>query len=456
MPLWLTITSVIFALLFLSLQLYLFSRGSILSDGYSYFDAWESIKGGHTDPLRTPVYAIFAGLLQEVFGKVATLVIIPVIHWVLYLIALRGVWQTGWMLGIGRKVNCGVVLSMLIIPGFWCFNHLTMAETFSQCGVVLLVWLSGRYLLTPEKKWLYLAGLTMAMLLFTKPMFLFLIPLMALFWLTVCRKRKPHLLAGGTSIAATLTLAGVYLFCMNHTHTVTSFTIASTYNSYYCLRAEGLIHPDEVRDAELRERFRPMYDSIPGGWLKTQPYWQEMWCFNWPELDALVKTARDNHPSEVAASTIRRFGTSLSGSQFYSLVDELGLSPEYDLRYAEWNGLTKNQEGGFIYPLHRWLNFPIWAGQTILLLFILLWSFRWHRSGRFPALAALVSAIYLTAYITAVVGAQDSWGRIMTPVSPLLPLMAGSIASSIIPRLFTIIPDSRNDPDQYPGSSCKA
>ncbi|MDE5980197.1 MAG: hypothetical protein K2G84_09225, partial [Muribaculaceae bacterium] len=107
MPLWLTITSVIFALLFLSLQLYLFSRGSILSDGYSYFDAWESIKGGHTDPLRTPVYAIFVGLLQEVFGKVATLVIIPVIHWVLYLIALRGVWQTGWMLGIGRKVNCG-------------------------------------------------------------------------------------------------------------------------------------------------------------------------------------------------------------------------------------------------------------------------------------------------------------------------------------------------------------
>ncbi len=431
MPFWLTLVTIFLAIFFLTLQLSIFSRGSILSDGYSYFDAWETIKGGHTDQLRTPVYAILVGVLKELFGKDTALVIIPVIHWVLYLIMLRGIWQIDVTLGIPKGINIGVILLMMLLPGFWCFNHITMAETLSECGVVLLVWLSARYIQTHQCRWLWLSGLTLVTLLFTKPMFLFLLPLMAGFWGIVCYRRRRDMMICAASIVATIGLAGIYLYCMAHTYTVTSFTIATSYNGYYCMRADGLVIPDEIQQPELREKFRPMYDSLPGGWLKTQPYWREMWCFNWPELDTLVKTARSNHQREVAENTVRRFGESLTGSQFYSLVDEFGLSPEYDRKYVTWNGLTHNQEGGFIYPFHRWLNFPIWIGLAILILFITLWIRRWCVDRHFPALAALIAAIYLTAYLTAVIGAQDSWGRIMTPVSPLLPIMAGSLTSII-------------------------
>lgn len=432
MPLWLTLATLAMAIIFFTMQLAVFSRASILSDGYSYFDAWETIKGGHTDPLRTPLYAIFVGVLEDLAGKDTALIIIPAIHWMLYLVALRGVWQINGMLGVARKANIAVILAMMLIPGFWCFNHLTMAETFSECGVILLVWLSGRYLLYPRRATLALSGLTMAALVFTKPMFIFLIPLMTLFWLIACRHRKSHLLTAGCSLAATLCLIGGYIYCMSHTHTRPSFTIASSYNSYYCMRAEGLIVPEEIENPQLRERFRPMYDSIPGGWLKTQPYWREMQRFNWPELDALTGTAWKNHPCEVVSATIRRFGKSLTGSQFYSLIDELGVSPEYDRLYGQWDGISRNQAGGFIYPLHRWLWFPIWVGLLVMAAFIAIWIYRWRRSRHLPALAALIAAIYLTAYITTVVGAQDSWGRIMTPVLPLLAIMAGSVGSTII------------------------
>lgn len=422
---------ILFAALFLYLQMSIFQRASVLSDGYSYFDAWETIKGGHTDRLRTPVYAMLVGFLTELFGKDTALVIIPVIHWIIYIAALRAVWQIDNWIGISHWINCAVILTLVTVPGFWVFNHITMAETFSTCGIILLIWLSGRYLLGGEKSTLYCAGFTMVILIFTKPMFIFLIPVMALFWLIVCRRNRRHLIAAGISVTASTCMTAIYIYCMAHTYLVPSLSIATTYNQYYCMRAEGLIIPDEIDNSDLRERFQPLYDSIPGGWYKTQPYWQEMWMFNWPDLDVLAKTAINHHPEKVLAATAQRFRTSLSTSQFYSLVDELGLSPEYDRMYANWNGIDHNREGGFIYPFHRLIRFPIWGGLVILSVFAIIWSYRWRRQHRLPALPALIATIYLTAYITTVIGAHDSWGRILTPVNPLLVMMAGSIASII-------------------------
>lgn len=437
MPNWLTFITLLLALGFLSLQIYLFSGASIKSDGYSYFNAWESIKGGHTDFLRTPVYAIIVGILTEIFNQPTALIIIPILHWLLYLAMLCGVWQINTALDVKKSINCGVILSLMLIPGFWCMNNFTMAECLSQAGTIFLVWLSSRYILNPHQRWLYLSGLTLPLLLFTKPIFIILIPLMALFWGIICRHNKKHLKICSISIATTIGLAGVYLFCMAHTYTRPSFTIATAYNEYYCMRAEGLIIPDEIEDSVLREKFRPMYDSIPGGWLKTQPYWQEIWKLNWQELDALAKTARKNHLPEIAESTVRRFCTSLNYSLFYSLVDELGVSKDYDQRFATWNGLSKNQDGGFIYPFHQRFNIPIWFGVVILFSFIAVWIFHWYHNRHFPALAALISAFFLSAYVTTIVGAQDSWGRILTPFSPLLAIMAGSLISIAYQRWTT-------------------
>lgn len=429
MPIWLTCITLLLAIGFLFLQLYIFSGASIKSDGYSYFNAWESIKEGHTDPLRTPVYAIIIGLLTEIFGKPTTLVIIPILHWALYLMMLRGVWQIDAALGIKKNINCGVILTLMLIPGFWCMNNFTMAECLSQAGTIFLVWLSSRYIIKPHQRWLYLSGITQILLLFTKPIFVILIPLMAIFGWSTCRHDKRHLKICIASIATTIGLAGVYIFCMAHTYTRPSFTIATAYNEYYCMRAEGLIIPNEIEDPALREKFRPMYDSIPGGWLKTQPYWQEIWKLNWQELDALAKTARKNHLPEIVETSIHRFYRSSQYCLFYSLVDELGVSEEYNKRFATWNGIYKNQDGGFIYPFHHRFNIPMWVGVVIMFSFIAVWIYRWYHSRKFPALAALISAIFLSAYVTTIVGAQDSWGRILTPFSPLLAVMAGSLIS---------------------------
>lgn len=429
MPLWLTILTVLLGAIWCAWQFNLFSKGSILSDGYSYFNAWESIKGGHTDPLRTPVYAIFVGMLKEAFGKETALRIIPVAHWIMYVASMQLIWQIDRHLRIRKGLNIAVIILLMTVPGYWCFNHITMAETFSTCGMTLLVWLSVRFSDTGRRVYLGCSGCALIMLIFTKPVFIFLIPILAIFWCTGARGRKGLVL----SIVLTITASGLvatYLYLVNHTHTVVSMTMATSYNKYYCLRADGLIIPDEIEDARLREQFRPMYDSIPHGWIKSQPYWQEMYRFNWPDLETMNRTAISNHPREAALGAIRRFNVSLGKSQFYSIEEDLGSSDSYDRRYAGWNGLTFNGPGGFIYPLHHLLWFPIWIGWVILLVYSGYWIRFWILRRQFPRVPFLIASTVFCAYVTVIIGAQDSWGRLMTPFNFLLPIMVSSLFSS--------------------------
>lgn len=435
MPLWLTLVTIVIGSAFCIWQYVVFSKASTLSDGYSYFDAWEIIKGGHTDQLRTPVFAIFVGVLKDTFGKESALRIIPVIHWLIYVASMQLVWHINRSCGVTRRYNVAVILCLMLIPGFWCFNHMTMAETFATCGMILFIWLSVRYSLSRRSVYIVGAGVTLAALIFTKPMFIFLIPAAAIFWWETSKgdKRQRHLAAA--TMAAVISLVGTYVYCVHHTHQVVALTIASSWNKYYCLRADGLVIPDEITDPRLREQFRPMYDSVPEGWLVTQPYWHDIYLLNWREINTLNNTAIRNHPKEVLQGIARRFKVSLTGSQFYDLNAELGCSPEYDQRYSGWDGMSFNQAGGFIYPLHGHLWFPIWVGWSILSVYSALWIWKWIRSRKFPAVPFLIASTIFCAYVTTITGAQDSWGRIMSPVNFLLLIMAAYLASRLQSRL---------------------
>lgn len=168
-----------------------------------------------------------------------------------------------------------------------------------------------------------------------------------------------------------------------------------------------------------------------------------MYCFNWPDLEEINRTALTNHPREAAAGIARRFLVSLTKSQFYSLDEEMGCSDAYDLRYTGWKGMTFNGSGGFIYPLHSHLWFPIWIGWGILFIYSTYWIRVWAVSRRFPAVPFLIASTVFCAYVTVITGAQDSWGRLMTPVNFLLPVMAGSVISSITKSHLTVNADKR-------------
>lgn len=427
MPLWLTITTVILGLLFLSLQGLIFRHASMSMDSWSYPSAWWSLMDGHIDEARPPVYSAIVGIVWEFLTMGYGNMLLPVIQWALYIAALQLLWRINTWLKVSKAFNAAAILSMLIIPGFWIFNNIIMAESVALSGMILLVWLTGRYILTRRNRYLLFSGLMLVALIFTKPMFIFLIPVLAVLWGVIAWKNARQTVTALAILAITGGLIWAYTAEMKRTYGVASLAIASTHNKYCCLRADGAIIPEEISDPVTREKYRPLYDEDPGVQNPENRYMMEVYIFTWPEIERLVKEAEQHHPHAEIDGIIYRLKTSMSQSQFFFYL--FGYYDDVDSMFYDWNGLSRNRDDGFIFPFHRYLWFPIWVTAAIWAAFTLIWLARWRKTRRFPAMAYFVSATILTCYVTAILGAQDLWGRIMTPVTPLIPVMAASVAS---------------------------
>lgn len=430
MPIWLTITTILLGLGFLSLQGLVFSHGSMEMDSWSYPVAWENFKHGRIDMARPPVYAAIIGLMFDTITLGWTMIFLPCIQWCAYIASLQLVWIMNCWFGATPKINAAAVLSMLLIPGFWVLNNVAMAESLSLSGFVLLAWLTGRYIITRRKIYLFFSGVMLLLLVFTKPMFIFLIPILAAVWTYISWKSLSRMLISGVSIAVTVGLLIGYALWMERSHGVFALAIASTHNKYCCLRADGAIIPDEISDPAAREKYLGLYREDKGVQNPDNRYMMEVYIFTWPEIKEIVETASANHPDAEIEGVCYRVKDSMIRSQFFFYL--LGYDEETDRQTANWLGFTKNQVDGFIFPFHRYLWFPVWVTAVIWLLFSAIWIYRWMATRRFPAMAFFVSATIFTSYVTAIIGAQDLWGRIMTPVTPLIPVMAASVAVTIL------------------------
>lgn len=431
MPRWLWITLISLATALYILQLAIFSKGCLRMDSLSYYHAWETIKGIHTDPMRTPVYAIIVGVLYEILGKDGSLTIIPALNWGFYLMSLRMLWDINQQLRVKQFINILSLLTLMLIPGFWVLVNFSMAEIMAMMWVVMLLWQMQRYIIMPSDRLLYIQGGVISIAILTKPLLIFLVILYPIAWLIVRHRRKGSFSAVIKATLVPVVICAGYLYCMYHTHTFAMFTAANTYNSYISLRYASLITPQDITDPGLRERFTPLYDSIPGGRVPGGPYWQEVTAaFSWPELNEICQDVLRNHRSEYNRAIFHRFVESLHCSQFYSAKEDDGFCPDHDKHYGSWDGISNNLTGGYIYPFYTYTQLPLYVGLIITLAYIVLWCRRWLNTGRLPLFAALIAAVYLSAYFIAIYGAPDLWGRILTPVSPLLVVMAALIISA--------------------------
>ena len=430
MPLWLTITTVTIGFGLLALQGAVFSHGSMSMDSWSYLSSWWNFHKGVIDPARPPVYSAIVGLLCDAVTLGYTQILMPCIQWTAYIASLQLAWIINSWFKASKTLNTIAILLMLLIPGFWVFNDILMAESLSLSGFVLFTWLTGRYILSRRKIHLVFSAVMLLTLVFTKPMFIFLIPIVAVVWGYASWRDRSRMLISSISLLTVIGLLLGYASWMKQSHGVFALAIASTHNKYCCLRADGAILPDEITDPVAREKYLELYRQDPGVQNPDNRYMMEVYVFTWPEVKEIVETAMGNHPEAELEGLAYRFKTSMIHSQFFFYL--YGYDEKTDRLCKEWNGLTENFDNGYIFPFHNYLWFPIWVTAVIWFAFSAIWIRRWIISRQFPAMAFLVSASISACYLTALIGAQDMWGRIMTPVTPLIPVTAASVLTICI------------------------
>lgn len=431
MPLWLTIITIILGGVLFYVNYRQYHSVTTILNGEEYFIAWDNLKNGLPQPLRPPVYPIFIGVLSEVFGQGRALAVIPLIQWIVFVCSLQLVWKINQASKVGNVFNIISILIVYLIPGFWVMNNFAMPESVCIYLVLLTIWLTLKYNSVKQIRYLISGGCCVLVLVFVKPMFIFLIPLMPLYWYCGGKRKKRHLLAGIALLAITISSLCVYACWMRSNFGVFGLSEASSMNKYQTLRQAGLITPDNISDTQLRLQFQKYYEKDPGVQAPySNRYWNEI-CgdnFVWAQTEAIAYETIAKHPTKAACAALAHFEEALPYSHFHCLQPQKYDSDKY---LANWNGITPARYSTYIFPFQKYLNFPIWGGLLTTAVYILLFVRRWFREHKLPIAEFIVSSLMSTAYITVILSAPDCWGRILTPVNILLTIMWATICSRL-------------------------
>lgn len=414
---------------------------SIYGDSPSYFKAWEALKLIHPSEWRPPVYPLIIGIPTELLGKPAALGFILVFHWVCFAVALLLLYQINRRVGIGNGVSCLVVLAVLLLPGMWVLNNLAIPESICGSMIVLLVWLSIRYHDSQRCLWLLASGLLLTILIFTKPVFVILIPIMVAFWVIVGRKRRNHLMIAAGILIFIIGCMAFYAWQIARFNDgIYTLTRASDDNLYYCLREDGLIRPEEIPVDSIRQQFTPFYQRNRGEHAPGENLFsEELRTFSWEEKRLMAHIALQNHPKEAFQGTLQRFKDAATFSQtLYPETNELPI--------FETNTVNPGERISFFFPLNRWLYTPIWLSWLAMLAYLSGMLVRWKRSRKFPAIGLLIVAIPLVGTVASIAGAQDSWGRLITPFNLMLVPIAGYLIQRVCDSVFQKHPNSGSSP----------
>lgn len=404
-------------------------------DTSSYFHAWDYIKTIHSHQERPPVYPFLVGGLRDMTGIPAMRVIVALIQWALFVAVLPLAWQLCRRLGAGAILS-GIAVSLyLIVPGLWVLNNVVLPESICGSLIVLLLWLVMIVTDSGSRRAMTWSAIIILVMVMSKPVFIYLVAVIPVAWFTAARKhgvRKRLPAALITGMAAVICL---YCMAMQHTHLVFSPCKATDYNRYIQLREEGLMQPQDIDMArdELRELIAGYYARDPGTWhpFVADSLWHEMGSINWPDLHWLNNNAMAHHPWETAVMYLKNFPRSADYDLFYNPLYPPGV-PQHWLR--AWNDTDGSDPVLVIYPFYRQIRPQLWVGWAIGLWFVALWLWRWWRSGRFPAVAYAVGASMIGGYIVSIAGAPDDWGRLLTPINMLLPIMLASALAALWPR----------------------
>lgn len=238
----------------------------IMGDSYSYYNACIGLRELHIDDIRPPVYPLFYGIMYAIFGHSYRAIGICVTQWAIYAATMLLVWDICMSLRLSRRTGSAVVLAYFLFPCFWCYNNVCLPESLSACLLVALIWSCARYYDTHRAAWQWIGAALLLMLIFTKPMFVCLIPVMALWWVADAagaprRRRRAAFLTAAALVAVTSLPVAAYAMAQKEMTGVTMLSKSSLLNRYATLRMAGIIAPEgESSHPDITEVWHDLKD----------------------------------------------------------------------------------------------------------------------------------------------------------------------------------------------------
>jgi hypothetical protein len=366
-------------------------------DTLSYMDAWECFSNGTIDLLRTPVYPAIIGILKELCG-------IPTCYWItifiqhlVFLFSIGIFYSTISNFVKSERISFWITLFYATFPAYTFNNNWILTQSFALSGCVLLIYCIIRLRKAPTIANGTLFTSLLLFLLFLRPGYLYLLPVLAVSWfLCFLKKERKAAAIGIAGVLITTSCALCYMKAFEKQYGLFAFSGIGVRNQFFIAQDAGFLDTS----SKLVKGYNDTYDEVyprHHNWAEVDRFFYAKYSL--AEVNDTVTKAFHQDPVRWAVFC-------------YDRLCKTALEPLTELFQIRYKGQLIHIIGPLVNSVYVFILL-----YTILLI-------QWIRiKKRIPWLSSFLYMSLISNIITTVVGAPN--GAYLLPATPFYLLLLG-------------------------------
>lgn len=382
-------------------------------DSGTYSSAADKLLTGEFDIWRTPVYPAIIAIGKLLLGANWCYLTIG-LQLIAFLFSAFILQRLTIMLCGSKRATFWIVSAYLLLVGLSAFPVIILTDSFGTSGIVFLLWfLLHKYPAAPNVSDLCSASAILILLIFLRPFFIYLIPILTVYYLSVLwtqrAKFKTGFLTGAAGLVIAIGFIQLYRAAMYHNFGIQSISIVSSVNNYFPVRAAVEPNPDLTDNPKMKAYLQQ---------VKNRAFRED--SINREICNLCVMGSNGEFEKYVTKQ--------LSQNKFAVLKTIAGRT---------YSKVLPSSYFPLIYSECMISNTLSWRlpSMTVYFLFILIyaigWLKVWHHNRQIPLPSLLLLMISAGATCASIIGAQAEWARLSLPGFPALLIMIAIALSTM-------------------------
>lgn len=399
------------------------------ADTKSYFKAAVTLSEGRVDVFRTPGYPCLIHIFQSLFGHTAGVWMQVIVQEIILLFSSILLWDVAkFFIRNNLWVNI-VTAGYILLPVVLHYNFATflIPESLVLSGCVLLLWvLFGCYKYSRRRisyKYPFFITLIVIFLISLKPVFIYLLMLLPIYWGYFLFSKKQRFLRGaflgffGLGIVFALVL--LYRDQVKKEYGINSVSAVTIVNNYFFVRQYCLLNTEYMPNEALRKEM-DFYIKAHG--ICIDSMWNECASLicdtNYVSMENTVNSSiTKSIPRSVGCMAIR-FTEAARIPMWRKFKVYCSMTRSNYSKFEEYMAAVYN----IFVPTFTLLN-------GFLLVYLVYMVVMYVKYRKFEFLNWFLWLYVVAGYAVAVMGAMNDWARLTVQILPGVLLLFGRFLS---------------------------
>lgn len=390
----------------------------ITNDTSTYVQDFQgSIRSGKLDSRRTPVYPYIVKIIKKIGGDENLYKNIVIFQKILFIITLILFYFTIKLVTKNKIISTIISIIFGICPYIIFWNIMILTEAVSLFEIVLLSFLTIKYLKKPNNVIAGCIGILILAMIMTRPQYIYLLPIYILFWILKFvfdrKDEKKQIIIGIISCLICGIILLIYCSIMKYQHGEFSITAVSYINN-----TVTAIDSDLYKRAENKEMVKIVDETISG---------KSRGSASWEALNILTGKYSVNEIKQFANQSLKK------DSKYFEYMFNKTLNLEessigtvgYVNVKEQFSKINYNNLACLLLPI----NFAFVYIMVIVGIAYLLWKL--IKFKKIDWIVAFFTLLIFANLFTLIVGAPYESQRLFLPSIVSVLLMLGLIISKI-------------------------